>query len=120
MIKYLPLAKKSAKEVFINLRKNWPYFCKIFDKEIFVWREFFWHIFFKKREKNELMKRFFVFPFIEKIIKDGFKVGAKNNNFKKISLNDWDYKFTVVILEKNNKLNLLSCFVEYKKNKNLS
>lgn len=121
MKKILPLAKKSAKEIFFKLRENWPYFCNSLNSEIFIWREFFNHIVFKEREDLELVKRLLIFPFIEKIIKNGEIIESKNPEiFSKITLKNWKDNFSVIIIQKNNKLFLLSCFLEYKKNKNLS
>jgi len=122
MKRILPLAKKSAKEVFLKLREKWPYFCNSLNEEIFVWREFFNHISFKERKDLELVKRLLIFPFIEKIIKIWEVIKNKDSNiFSKISLKSWKDIFSIIIIEKNNKLYLLSCFIEYnKKNKNLS
>jgi len=118
MKKILPLAKKSAKEIFFKLRENWPYFCNSLNKEIFIWREFFKHITEKEREGFELLERFLIFPFIEKIILN-WEIKREQEKkfwtFIRISLIHWNDIFSVIILKKKEKHLLLSCFLDFNK-----
>ena len=123
MQRILPLAKKSAKEVFLKLREQWPYFCSELKNSVFIWRAFFNHITFsskKNRETRELLERFLVIPFIEKIIKNWEvneeRVWEKWERYFKVSVKDWKDIFSVIIIKSKKKYFLLSCFVNFKKN----
>ena len=123
MQKLLPLAKKSAKEVFLQLRENWPYFCDELKKEIEVTKLFFNHIILnndKKREIRDLIERILIIPFIEKILTK-WKITEKRKGkwveYFKLSINNWDDVFSIIILKKSNKFTLLSCFIDFKQKK---
>lgn len=122
MQKLLPLAKKSAKEAFFRLRKNWPYFCGELESNIFVWKTFLNHIIFnnkKNRETRDLIERCLIVSFVEKIIKK-WKITEKRNDRKswsfyiKITIKNWKDDFSIITFQENEKY-FLSCFLEYKR-----
>ena len=120
MKEILRLSKKSAKKIFEELRKNQPYYSSELKENIFVWRSFFEHITKKPRWDYELTKRFIIFPFLIDIIKNWKKTeiryDKKWNIYFKISINDWDDVFSIILYKNKKSTNLLSCFIENKKN----
>jgi len=130
MKKIVNISRISAKESFKNLRKNWPYFCKILENQkIVISNMYFRHIswYWRKRELKETILRFLMIPLIYKILneweirekREAVSVEWKKYLFSyKISLKIKNEIFSLIILEKeeNNKkeLKLISSFVESK------
>jgi len=121
MNKLLPLAKQSAKEVFFKLRKNWPYFCNAISSEILIWKSFFNHVAFNKnknRKIRELLERLLIIPFIKKIIENWEltekRDWEKSEEYYKISLNNWNNTFSIIIIKNKSYYFLLSCFIDFK------
>ncbi len=114
------ILKISAKESFLKLRKESPYFCTALGKNISIGREFWNHINFSKyRTIKEIIYRLSIISLVEKSLKEGILVETRNmQDSEKISyridLRIKNETFCMVCLEniKRDEISLLSCFVE--------
>lgn len=119
------ILKISAKESFIQLRKNSPYFCHSMQKEIYITRKFWNHINFSKyRPQKDIILKLALLPLIENILLKGELVekrdwGQKNSYRIERKIKE---EICILILEQRNKKNiyLLSCFVHQPKKNDLS
>lgn len=123
----LPLVKKSAKKSFVLLRKRSPLECAALQTDIHVTKLFFNHIaHIKKRKRNvvDLIERLLIIPFIDDILAYGNCIERRRQRGKmhyKIALKKGHETFCVILIEKKEKIVLLSCFIdEFHKRKNPS
>lgn len=112
------ILKISAKQAFLQLKKNSPYLCKSLNIQVFVTRQFWSHINFSKyRPQKDLILRLAILPLVEKILEEGL-ITEKRDWGKyfsyRVTQEFNSEKCSLIILkpkkQENNTL-LFSCFV---------
>lgn len=114
----LPLAKKSAKNMFKILKEKAPFHCTSLKADVFVTRIFLNHIiYFQKRPREEIdiFERVLIFSCIEEILLKGNLIELRESKYTyyKVSLEYHAHTLSVVISKTEKGYYLLSCFQDH-------
>lgn len=126
----LRIAKITARKRVKELRTKSPFFCASLQADVFVSKQFFDHIAFKKsaaRTEEDRLGRLLLTDFIDEILGSGIVLEERDIQredkgvFFKVGLRKGKDLLSLVILKLPEKCILVSCFIDYDiQKKNLS
>ena len=115
----IKLLKAVVKKTFHKIRQKKNIFCTALNSDIVITRDIWEHLLFRKRRsEEEVYERFLILILLEDILRDGSLAMTRDDqqaSFHEIDYLLQDMILTVIILQKNNRMSVASCFKNNKK-----